>query len=184
MENILCSKRDIWYLSQFRGIKLSKDISRTLKLYIYLDYIILIVYLELCNQRSGRVCMSSGTPLMTKSAFHRTKMGFDGSRTSLVDTALKMNVSMCSLTVPLSSSEVPLRRTSSSSRLEQPHCDVIIPKARCSSATNLTRQHAFDNGYDSYHAQQPRNAFYIPNNNGLYITPRKFQFCWIATICC
>ena len=102
------------------------------------------VMLELYNQRSGRVCTESGTPLLSKSAFHRSKY-----RLTTADSQLSLQVptyqgSMCSLTVPGAETNIPLRRTSSSSRLDKVTSQKVIPKARCSSAVNLSRQNAFD----------------------------------------
>lgn len=102
--------------------------------------------LELYNQRSGRVCTESGTPLLSKSAFHRSKY-----RLTTADSQLSLQVptyqgSMCSLTVPGAETNIPLRRTSSSSRLDKVTSQKVVPKARCSSAVNLSRQNAFDQG--------------------------------------
>ena len=82
----------------------------------------------------------SGTPLLSKRQYQRSKHRLPSDSTS----SIAPMGSSVSLAVPRLDSEMPLRRTSSSSRIDQRVSQVVIPKARCSSATNLTRQNAFD----------------------------------------
>ena len=94
-----------------------------------------------------------GTPLLTKSAFHRSKRRLAESTNSIDKRTTQKKLYQSNLSLANNTtlhgysniSEIPMRRTSSHSKLEtRPIGLASIPKPRCSSSHNLMRQNAFE----------------------------------------